>query len=173
MACTQTLTSISTDCGSNAGGLVVVYARNRAEVSAVTVTDNVITAFTLTDSAPEAATLAFRKQTGSLQSTANIDDAAGVNNVTSELALRFAKMDTAKRVAIEALAFAETCMVVKDQNGKYWYLGYENPVTIAAYGGSTGTAKTDANEYTATFTDDSSVLPYEVSAEAVTAFINA
>ena len=54
-------------------------------------------------------------------------------------------------------------VIVKDNNGVYWFLGYDEPVNATAGGGQTGQAKTDANQYTITLTDESHELPYEVS----------
>lgn len=173
MSCTQTLSGINTSCDSNVGGIVEVYAQNKADIASMTVTDGKISAITLTAGAPAAAVLLFRKQTGSLVSTWNVDDAAGSKYVSSDLTLRFAKMETAKRTAVLALAHGETVLIVKDQNGLYWLVGYDNPVTLSAGGGNTGTAMGDANEYTLTLNDVSRDLPFEVASAAVTTFLNA
>lgn len=173
MSCTQTLSNINVDCGANKGGVVELYAHNRSVVSAITVTDGKVTAFTLANNAPEAAKFAFRKQSSGLTSTLTVDQTAGVKFVTSEMAMRFSKMETAKRVAIQAMSDAEMVCIVKDENGKYWLLGYDSPVTISAGTGATGTAHTDANEYTITLSDTSAEFPYEVDSSAVTTFLNA
>lgn len=173
MSCTQTLSGISTSCAANVGGIVEVYAQNKSDIAGITLTDGAVSAFTLASGAAAAVTLNFRKQTGSLTSTWNVDDQAGSIFVSSDLALRFAKMETAKRTAVIALAYAETILIVKDQNGKYWLLGYDNPVTMSAGTGTTGTAMGDANEYTLTLNDVSEALPYEVNSAAVTTFLNA
>ena len=172
MACTQTLSSITTGCEGVVGGLVEVYAHNKADIASITVSDGKVSAFALANLAPSAAKLAFRKQTGSMTSTWKIDDTAGVRYVTTELALRFAKMETAKRTSLMALAQAETILIVKDQNGKYWLMGKDNPVTISAGTGETGTAHGDANQYTINLQDLSSEMPFEVADAAVTTFLN-
>jgi hypothetical protein len=92
--------------------------------------------------------------------------------VTSELNMRFSKMETAKRTSIMAVAYADTYVIVKDSNGKYWLLGYDDPVTISGGGGTTGTNFADANEYTLVLKDESEELPYEVDADAVAQFLN-
>lgn len=171
MSCTQTLSGINTSCDSNVGGIVEVYAQNKASIASITVTDGKISAITLNASTPAAAVLSFRKQTGSLASTWNVDDAAGSKYVSSDLTLRFAKMETAKRTAILALAQGETILIVKDQNGLYWLIGYDNPVTLSAGGGNTGTAMGDANEYTITLNDISRELPYEVASTPLATFL--
>ena len=72
-------------------------------------------------------------------------------------------MDTTKRIEMNALLLSDVSVIVKDNNGKYWFLGYGEPVNATAGGGQTGQAKTDANQYTITLTDESHELPYEVS----------
>lgn len=174
MACTQTLSNINTDCTSIMGGLDVVYAINRVDIDSITLTDGKITAITTvnhgTSTDPDPAkfyTYAFRKQSSSMTSTYTIDDTAGTKYVTTELALRFAKMDTAKRVSFMALANSELALIVKTANGEYFYLGYDRPVTITAGTGESGASYTDANQYTVTLSDMSNEMPYEVSASIV------
>ena len=52
---------------------------------------------------------------------------------------------------------------VKDANGKYWYLGKDEPVNASASDGQTGTARGDTNRYSITLQDTSLEMPYEVS----------
>ena len=174
MSCTPvTLASINTECGNNMGGIKEVLAQNHASVTGVTVTDGKITAFTLASNAPEAAKFNFRKQTGNMHSEYAIDDAGGSKPVNTTVALRFAKMETAKRTAFMAMANGELALIVQDNNGVYWYLGKDNPVTLSAGTGDTGTNFTDSNEYAPTLSDTSLEMPMEVAAAAVTTFLNA
>ena len=102
-----------------------------------------------------------------------IDDAGGSKLVNTTVALRFAKMETAKRTAFMAMANGELALIVQDNNGVYWYLGKDNPVTLSAGTGDTGTNFTDSNEYAPTLSDTSLEMPMEVAAAAVTTFLNA
>ncbi len=63
-------------------------------------------------------------------------------------------------------------VIVKDANGKLWYLGYNEPVTATAGTGQTGTAATDGNNYQITLTDQSDTYPYEVDEKALAAVID-
>ena len=109
----------------------------------------------------------FKRNTGSLTSTDTIDPANGVSFFTSDLSLVFAKQDTAKRIEISALALDDLVVIVKDANGKFWYLGYNEPVQASAAAAQTVTARTDGNNYTITLQDTSVKLPYEVDAAAI------
>lgn len=153
------------------GGIAEVWITNHDAVSNVTVDENIISAISLADSA-KFKRYFFRRGTGSMTSTYSLDPASGANFVTTDLALQFNKMETAKRIEMSALAVSELAIIVKDNNGKYWYLGYNNPVTASAGDGATGQAFTDANKYGITLQDVSLQLPYEVSAEALDAIVD-
>lgn len=168
----QTLSDIAVECGSNVGGVEVVAVRNRADVEAVTLTSGVVTGVTLGSSAPAAATvIAFRPQTCSFSSEATIDDVAGVHYYTNTLAFRFAKMSAAKRTSVSALTHAETIAVVKDNNGTYWLVGVENALHASANSGNTGTAYSDANEYTPSLACVSPDLPMTIDSTALATFL--
>lgn len=166
MSCTQTLSGLAKDCNANMGGIVEVLIAVFDDVTATTIADNVISAITMA-SGKKFKKYNFAKNTGNLISTYTIDAASGVKFVTSDLLLQFNRMETTKRVEISALAMADLAVIVKDSNGKYWYLGKDEPVTASAGDGQTGTAKSDANRYTITLQDESQEMPYEVSASVI------
>lgn len=161
MSCIQTLSGLAKDCAANMGGIVEVMIANFADVTGVTITDCVISAVTMATDA-KFKKYSFAKNTGSLTSTYNIDAASGVKYVTSDLLLQFNRMETSKRVEITALSLGDLAVIVKDANGKYWYLGKDEPVNASAGDGQTGTARGDANRYTITLQDESLEMPYEV-----------
>lgn len=161
MACNQTLTGIAKDCTPSMGGVRRVFVANHSDVSAVTVTDEQITAIAMA-AAAKFKTFNFDPQTASLSSNRTIDLAAGVNFVVSELLLQFRRMETSKRVALAALAVNDLAVIVEDANGKYWYLGFDAPVNASANDGLTGTSRTDRNGYSITLQDNSKEMPYEV-----------
>ena len=161
MSCIQTLSGLAKDCAANMGGIVEVMIANFADVTGVTITDGIVSAVTMAADA-KFKKYSFAKNTGSLTSTYNIDAASGVKYVTSDLLLQFNRMETSKRVEITALSLGDLAVIVKDANGKYWYLGKDEPVNASAGDGQTGTARGDANRYTITLQDESLEMPYEV-----------
>ena len=169
----QTLSGIATECGSNVGGVLATAYRNRADIADIRIVDGVVTAITLADSptSDDAAVLSFRKGTCSLVSESTIDQQAGTFFYTNTISHRFAKMDASKRASIAALSHAESIALVKDANGVVWLVGNEEALTAASVSGNTGTAHTDANEYTPTFSCISPELPFTVAPEAVAAFL--
>lgn len=170
MPCIQTLSGLTRDCSSNMGGIVEALIANFDDVTGVTVTDGIISTISMASSA-KFKRYSFAKNTGSLTSNYNIDAASGVKYVTTDLLLQFNRMETAKRVEITALALGDLAIIVKDANGKYWYLGKDEPVNASAGDGQTGTARGDANRYTITLQDESQEMPYEVDSAIVEALV--
>lgn len=164
--CNQTLAGIQLDCATSLGGIKRVYIANYSDVEGITNTADTITGITMADSA-KFKTYNFRKQTGSMTSTLTVDEAAGINYVSTEVSLVFTKMETAKRIEMAALAVGQLVVIVEDSNGKYWYLGEDDYVSASAGGANTGTAKGDQNAYTLTLKDESKSFPKEISKEAV------
>ena len=170
MPCLQTLSGLAKDCAANMGGIVEALIANFADVSSLSVTDNKISTISMASSA-KFKRYSFAKNTGNLTSTYNLDPASGVRYVSSELLLQFNRMETTKRVEITALALGDLAVIVKDANGKYWYLGKDAPVNASAGDGQTGTARGDANRYTITLQDESLEMPYEVDSSIVDALV--
>ena len=170
MPCIQTLSGLARDCAANMGGILEVLLANFYDVTGVTITDNQVSAIAMATSA-KFHKYTFPKNTGNLTSTYNIDPASGVRYVTSELLMQFNRMQTQARVEITALAMGDLVAIVKDANGKYWYLGKDEPVNASAGDGQTGTARGDANRYTITLQDESLEMPYEVDPTIVDALV--
>lgn len=173
MSCPQTLAGIAKDCQSSMGGIDVVLIANKDDVASITVTDGEITAITMGDDGgtpPVPYTFKeyhFRPQTSNLTSEYQIDDAAGSKFVQSTLAMVFSRMETAKRIEISALALADAVAIAHDNNGKWWFLGYDHPLNMSAGGGETGTNHSDRNAYTISLLDVSKELPMEVDPTVV------
>jgi hypothetical protein len=161
MGCSQTLSGLVKDCSPNNGGIVEVYLANFADVTAKTLTDGKISAITMASGA-SFKKYQFPKNTGSLTSTYNVGDGDS-KYVASDLLMQFGRMETSKRVEVVAMALSDLVAIVKDRNGIFWYLGYDEPVTLAdGSNGQTGTQRSDLNRYEVTLHDESSELPYEV-----------
>lgn len=169
MACSTVLTGIALDC-ANAGGIKKVYIAPIADVSAVTVTAGAVSAITMKDT-KKFKEYSFRKNTASLTKTATKDDAAGTSFVTSEVALRFAKMDSAKRTEMQALLTGNVYVIVLDNNGKYWFLGYDSYCSASAATGESGTSLGDANQYTINLSAETVEFPQTVDDTIIAALI--
>lgn len=175
MACKSfALSGTALPCKNNMGGIKEVYIAKQADVTNVELTaeESQIMAITMAADA-KFKTYKFRPNTASMTSTASSDDAIGNFSVGTELNLQFSKMETSKRLEIMALCLENVVVMVRDFNDKYWYLGYDFPVSATAATGVTGTSRTDLNGYTVTLTDTSAEFPYEVPAELIADLIQA
>lgn len=175
MACsTQSFNGLKANCDSNRGGVQVVYIANRSDVTGIelsTPKNDTISAITMKDTTKFKA-YHFKKGAASFTSTFTLDNVNGVNFVTTVLSIDFAKMETTKRIEMQALALGEMAVIVLDANGTYWYLGYDEPVYASAGTGETGAARTDVNKYSIELTDESNGLPYEVEKSALATIID-
>ena len=169
MACNVTLMGIALDCGTNLSGIKAIYLANDASVGNVTVSEEQITA--IDASAGTFKKYVPAKNTGSLTKTLTKDESTGVMYYTNEAVAQFNKMETAKRTEIANIDRGQFKAIVLDNNGKYWFLGYNNYVSATAVTGQTGAGLDEGNFYTLTLTDISAELPYEVQSEAITAVI--
>lgn len=169
MACSTVLTGIALDC-ANAGGIKKVYIAPIADVSSVTVTAGAVSTITMVDT-KKFKEYSFRKNTASLTKTATKDDAAGTSFVTSEVALRFAKMDSAKRTEMQALLTGNVYVIVLDNNGQYWFLGYDSYCSASAATGESGTSLGDANQYTINLSAETVEFPQTVDNTIIAALI--
>lgn len=161
MTCSQALEGIPQDCATSMGGIVEAYIANFDDVASVTVQEGQINAITMADSA-KFKKYYFKPGTSSFTNNLNVDPANGVNYVSTDIVLLFSRMETAKRIEVAALSVGDLVVIVKDANGKYWYFGYDEPVTATAGDGQTGTARTDGNRYSITLQDNAQTWPYEI-----------
>lgn len=170
MACNQTLVSLLKDCSPSMGGILEAYFANKEDVKEVTLSEEMIGTITM-NTDKKFVKFQFAKNTGSMSSTYTIDQTTGVRYVTTDLVLVFNRMETSKRVAITALAQNDLVAIVKDANGKYWFLGYNEPVNASTGDGMTGTARGDRNGYSVTLQDNSHEFPFEVDPDIIDALV--
>ena len=170
MACTcasQQIAGLCKDCEGSLGGIVTVYLGNFKDNTFHIVTkdeaeaDSALTEgeVSVIDSSVTFYEYQFRKNTGSMTSTLNIDPANGVNFVSTDLVMLFSRMETKKRLEMAALSVGQLVGIVKDANGKYYALGVSEPLEASAGDGQTGTARTDGNRYSITLTDNQTTFP--------------
>lgn len=170
MPCSQTLAGIARDCSTSMGGIERVLLANRDDVSSENVQDGKITEIQMTGSA-KFKEYRFRPGTSSMTSTWQFSAENGTRFVQTDLVMIFSRMETLKRIEVEALAQSDLVAIVQDSNGAYWYLGRDNAVTMTDGDGQTGTARTDRNGYSVTLQDNSLGLPYEVDPSIIAGLV--
>lgn len=159
MACSQSLAGIVRDCATNMGGIKTVYLANASDVSSLTESSGVITAVSMASSAVFYQ-YNFVPGTSSMSSNYAVNAENGTRYVETDLVMVFNRMESTKRLEITALAQGELVAIVVDNNGNKWYLGHDDPITLSAGDGLTGTARADRNGYSVTLRDNSLELPY-------------
>ena len=162
--CSQTLKGLQLTCDTSKGGIKEVYIAKFPGVSSAGTADGLtISTGTVTavDSGVTFYQYEFRRNTGSMTSTLNVDDANGTNYVSTDLVLQFNKMETVKRVEMSALSLQECLVIVVDSNNIAWVLGVNEAVTASAGSGQTGQAKGDGNFYQLTLQANDDTYPLE------------
>lgn len=163
-----TLAGIDARCEKSIGGVKKVYVLLASDTNMPVVDKETGTA-TITIGENEAWKMyQFRPNTASYTTTATFNEQGGVY-FTSEVSMVFGKMDTEKRMEINALGQASLRVVVLDANNEYWVLGTEFEAQASAIAGQTGTAFSDANNYTVTLQAISLDAPYSADATLKTA----
>ena len=170
MACNITLAGLTRDCKNSQGGIKEVYISDYANVKAISYDTNktTISAITMTASTTFH-TYKFRKQTASMTTTIDNTESPVY---TTELSLKFSKMETVKRVEISALAQGEMSVIVRDTNNQYWYLGKDYPVVMSAGTINSGTNLTDFQGYEITLQDISIDSPMQVATASLSTILD-
>lgn len=100
----------------------------------------------------------FRKNTCSANSEMTVSD-NGTHYFTNSLNMVFSKQDSAKRLAIQALASGDCSAIYQDGNGNYFMIGLDDAVNLTTATATTGTAVGDNNQYELTMSEESGILP--------------
>ena len=174
MACTCTnvtyaLKTMSNSlCDGNTGGIKNVWVALKCNVTATKTSDdnqNYVATVTAADSQKTPKPFyeyAFRKNTSSFTSTLNADQDNMSQYWTTELTMQFKKTEAAKRMSLMALVQNDCVAVVEDNNGTYWFLGFDEPLVATAGTHNSGTQRSDANMYEITLSDESNEAPLTV-----------
>lgn len=161
-----TLKGILADCNPNLAGIAEAWLGYNGDFTIVVdETGRTVTTITAASGATSGKFYhyTFAKQTGSLTSTLTKDEAAGTRYWTNAIVLQFSKLEAAKHIEVEAMAAEQLVGIIKDNNGKYWLVGYDG--YLSADDGSvaqTGASYDDMNGYTVNMSAMSGYLPFEI-----------
>lgn len=152
------------DCRDSIGGVKAVWFIAHANVSAVTEASGVVSTITKTGVFYK---YNLVKSTASLVENINVSVENGSVGYAPELTIVLNKMQANTRNEIMLLAQNVLMAIVQDMNGKYWLLGKQNGLDISAGTSGTGTAMTDRNGYSLTFTGVEPALAPEVASGVI------
>ena len=167
MACSVTLTNYKIgECFTSKGGIKAIWV--------AVYKDN---AFTLSQDSGDTVTgfatgitwykQELRRNTGSITSTYNYDEAAGSSFVQTDAVIQYGKMDKENRIQMNALSKGDLIAVVEDANGEYYALGVQEPVKATAGSGNSGTNRTDGNYFEITLSDYNDGYPQHLDESAI------
>lgn len=167
MACLDAIKGIELSCDSNLAGVREAWIGDFDAFVATVGTG--AAAHTIATFARKSASgtevlyhYGFAKQTGSLNSEMTKDEANGTLYYTNTIALQFNRLEAEKHMEIEALAKGQLIVIVRDNNNKYWYCGYDSYVSADAATAATGQSFDDLNGYTTSLSTMSAFLPFEI-----------
>ena len=155
-------------CEGNVGGIKNVWVALKCDVVATKSQDTNNNFVATVEAADESQKpkpfyeYAFRKNTSSFVSTLNADQDNMSQYWTTELTMQFKKTEAAKRMSLMALVQNDCVAVVEDNNGTYWFLGFDEPLVATAGTHNSGTQRSDANMYEITLSDESNEAPLSV-----------
>jgi hypothetical protein len=165
MACNLTQ-GFPIDCKDNVGGVKAVFIANKDNIATITEAAGVITGITM-----DAATFFYKydqiKETSNFAETITTNVQNGTVFYAQSVEVILNKLQTNTRNEILLLAQATSCIIVQDNNNKYWLLGKQNGLDLTGGGSATGTAYGDRNGYTLTFTGSEQQLGTEVQASVM------
>jgi hypothetical protein len=172
MACLLT-SGYSLGCRDGIGGIAEVYIGewNGSSMTYTLGVDSIIGTFS-------GATVSFYTfqqeiETASFTENGNFSIENGTSFYDSTLVITLHKMDAALRNKILLLGQGKWRIIVKSQNGKYFLMGYQNPVRVSASTPGLGKAYGDLNGAVITFMTKEASPAYEVSSVAALQVITA
>lgn len=165
MACALTQ-GYTFDCKDNIGGIRNVWFINWNDVSSITEASGVVS--TITKGSGKVF-YKYQLVRNTASYTENIQGSIENGTVLfdQQLVIVLNKMQANMRNEILLLARNNMMAVVEDQNGRYWLAGRKNGLDLLTGSASTGTAQTDRNGYTLTFSGGEQELAPEVSSSII------
>jgi hypothetical protein len=171
MACILT-NGQSLGCRDNIGGIQEVYIGewNSDSMTYVLGSDNIIATFS-------GATVSFYTfeqeiETGSYTENGVFSTENGTAFYEQTLSITLYKLEAALRNKILLLGQGKWRIMILDQRGKYWLMGYQNPVRVSASTPGLGKAYGDLNGSIITFMGKEPEPAHEVAASAALQLIS-
>tara|TARA_R100001443_G_scaffold65210_1_gene74502 strand:- start:415 stop:930 length:516 start_codon:yes stop_codon:yes gene_type:complete len=153
------------DCSDSTGGLEELYILERASVTAYTEASSEVTA--ITDGGSTWRKYELKKEVGSVTATTTIDPANGTRFSEGVIAFSINKFAAAKINELRIMILGQIIVICKDNNGKYWGLGFQNFAEGQSMVANSGTAYGDRNGFDIELMAKEPLAPFEVGASVV------
>tara|TARA_R100001129_G_scaffold180239_2_gene158087 strand:+ start:6949 stop:7464 length:516 start_codon:yes stop_codon:yes gene_type:complete len=164
MPCTLS-SGFARDCSDSTGGLEELYILERASVTAYTEASSEVTA--ITDGGSTWRKYELKKEVGSVTATTTIDPANGTRFSEGVIAFSINKFTAAKINELRIMILGQIIVICKDNNGKYWGLGFQNFAEGQSMVANSGTAYGDRNGVDIELMAKEPLAPFEVAASVV------
>ena len=167
MACAVT-SGYSVDCRDSIGGIKKLYITNFNNVTALTLTSDVITGITMSGTTKFWGYEQVKETSNYVEAIQN-SDVNGTLGYETTLTAVFNKSDTPLRNQIRLLAQGALMIIIQDRNGKFWMMGQYAGAEMAPSSHTSGTTMGDRNGYELSFISKENLPMYEVTLAAVQA----
>ncbi len=164
MPCTLS-SGFARDCSDSVGGIEELYILERASVTAYTESSHEITA--ITDGGSTWRKYELKKEVGSVTATTTIEPANGTRFSEGVIAFSINKFSATKSNELKLMVLGQIVCIVKDNNGIYWGLGFQNFAEGQSLVANTGAAYGDRNGYDIEIMAKEPETPYEVDSTVV------
>lgn len=104
----------------------------------------------------------FRKGNASMIHTNNVDLKNNTKVIKTDVNVKFNKIDEYKRLELTNLSKDDLYLIVKDNNGIYWFIGNDSYVSINESVATSGVEMGEPNQITVNFTSETTILPYQI-----------
>jgi hypothetical protein len=148
------------DCRNNVGGIKRVWIASRDDISSISITSGVVDGITFAQN--QFWLYDLTRESSNFSETVNTNVQNGTTFYAQSLEIVLNKLQVNTRNEIILLGQNRLCIVVEDNNGKLWMLGYKNGIDLTGGGSASGTGYGDRNGYTLTFTGSENELAPEV-----------
>jgi len=164
MAC-ELATGFARDCSDSVGGIEELYLLSRDTMTAYSIVNHEVTA--ITDGGATWYKYELKKEVGSVVATTTIDPANGTRFSEGVIAFSLNKFSNAKSNELRLMVLGRLAVIVKDNNGVYWGLGFQSFAEGQSLVANTGTAFGDRNGYDIELMAKESETPYQIDATVV------
>lgn len=164
MACNLSA-GFARDCSDSVGGIEELYLLSRSDITAYTEANSAITA--ITDGGNTWRKYELKKEVGSVVATMSIDPANGTRFSEGVVAFSINRFKAASVNELKLALLGRLAIIVKDNNGLYWGLGFQSYAEGQSLVVNSGTAYGDRNGYDVELMSKEPEPPFTVDGSVV------
>ena len=153
------------DCSDSTGGILEIYLLSRDSMTSYTESSHEVTA--ITDGGATWYKYELKKEVGSIVATTTIDPANGTRFSEGVVAFSINKFSAVKSNELRLMILGRLAIIVKDNNGVYWGLGFQSYAEGQSMVANTGTSFGDRSGYEIELMAKEAETPFEVSAATI------